>query len=202
MLPFDVLVISDPSVEALEDRLASVVRAAPRGRVAISIRDHAGGAASVARLARAIAPAAAAHGVTLLVHDRADVAALVRAGVHLPERGLDAQDARAVLGPRAIVGASCPDAAGLSRRASEGCDYVVLGPFVSVPGKNAPLGAAAFAAMRATVSIPVLALGGVGPRNAASARAAGAAGVAAVRSVLAADDPATALRALLAAWDG
>ncbi len=131
-----------------------------------------------------MAEAAALHGpVPLLIHRRADLARLVgAAGVHLPERGLPIADVRHLLGPEALIGVSRHDRAGLAR--AEGADYATLSPFFAVAGKNPPLGAEGFRAARsaAPAGVAVLALGGLGPRNAGEALDAGADGLAVLRS--------------------
>src|SRR5512147_2382596 len=59
------------------------------------------------RLARAVKTRAAAAGALLIINDRADVAALVDAdGVHLGQDDLPPAAARALLGPRKIIGFS------------------------------------------------------------------------------------------------
>ncbi|AKF05805.1 thiamine phosphate synthase [Sandaracinus amylolyticus] len=199
-MTFDLLLITDPSIAGWRDAAVAVIEHAPRGRVALQVRDVRAGAAELAMLARSLRDVTRAHGVPLLVNDRADVARAVDAdGAHLKERGLEVHDARVVLGERAIIGASCHDEAGLARRA--GADYVVLGPFADVPGKGDALGAQRFASMVRTTRVPVLALGGIDAARAADAVLAGAHGVAVIRAVLAAPDPVGAMRAMLGAID-
>ncbi len=120
--------------------------------------------------------AAMTVGSRVVVNDRVDVAlAAGAAGVHLPERGLAIADARALLGPHALIG--------VSRHASgadvAGADLVQLGPIFDTPGKGPALGVAALAGW----PIPVIAVGGIdSPERAAAARTAGAAGVAVIRA--------------------
>ncbi|UJR81595.1 thiamine phosphate synthase [Sandaracinus amylolyticus] len=195
-MTFDLLLITDPSIAGWRDATIAVIEHAPPGRIALQVRDVRAGAAELAMLARSLREVTRTHGVPLLVNDRADVARAVGAdGVHLKEHGLEVDDARMVLGERAIVGASCHDEAGLARR--DAADYVVLGPYAEVPGKGDALGAARFASMVRTTHVPVLALGGIDTARAEEAVRAGARGVAVIRSVLAARDPVEAVRALL-----
>lgn len=121
-------------------------------------------------------------GVPTLVSGRVDVAAALGLGVHLPERGLPADVARALLGPDVLVGVSRHDAEGLARAATEGADYATLSPFAATPGKGAPLGAEAFATLARRAPLPVIALGGIDRTNAAEALRAGASGVAMIRA--------------------
>lgn len=117
----------------------------------------------------------------LIIHRRPDLARLLgAAGVHLPERGLPVAEARALLGPGALIGVSRHDGPGLA--AAAGADYATLSPLHAVPGKGPALGLAGFRAARAAApSLPVLALGGITPATAAAALEAGADGLAVLR---------------------
>lgn len=196
---FDLLLITDPALPRWLDAVLAAVEAAPRGRIGVLVRNPRAGAAELLHLACGLRDAIARR-APLLVHDRVDVALRAgAAGVHLKENGLEVADARALLPDGAWVGASCHDAASLARRSE--ADYVVLGPFGEVPGKAPPLGPERFAALAAASRAPVFALGGIDAQSAGAAIGAAAHGVAVVRAIQAAEDPAAAARALLAALD-
>src|SRR4029077_9811701 len=66
-----------------------------------------------------------------------------------------------------------------------GATYIGAGPVWSTPTKpdaGPPIGLAGLASICAAVHIPVIAIGGIDPTNAAECIAAGAAGVAVVRA--------------------
>lgn len=194
-LGFALMVIVDPAIDGWIDAVAAAIEVGG-AKVAVQVRAEGRGAAELAYLTANVMSLARGR-ARVLVNDRADVARAVGAdGVHLKEGGLEVSDARAVLGERAVVGASCHDATGLARRTA--ADYVVLGPFAAVPGKSEPLGAARFAALARATPIPVLALGGIdGPARAAEAIRAGASGIAVSRAILTSRDPTGTTRALL-----
>lgn len=100
-----------------------------------------------------------------------------------------------------LVGRSCHDLAGVLEAASEGCHYVTVSPVApsaSKPHYGPALGAERLAELcHAAGPLPVYALGGVDPLNAASWLAAGARGVAVMGVVMAAVDPSVATRRLL-----
>jgi len=195
---FAVLLITDPAYAVVERTRAALASAAP-GDVAVQLRDKGADATALAETARALLEPCRAAGAPLLVNGSVEVARAVgAAGVHLPESGPAVADARAALGPDAIVGASRhgPPAS------SETPDYVTLSPIRATPGKAPPLGVEGFATLAATWPVPVYALGGVDAALAPALVAAGAAGVAVIRAVYAADDPAAAVGALVAAVRG
>ncbi|MCU0676937.1 MAG: thiamine phosphate synthase [Myxococcota bacterium] len=163
----------DGSLAPMLDALAD----APRKVVVMLRRPH---ASSRTLLAEGRALQSTGH--ALVVSRRVDVALTLDAhGVHLPERGLDVADARALLGPSRWIGVSRHDHAGLEAAAAAGADYATLSPFATVPGKGPALGPARFAEMRRGVRIPVLALGGITKENATLALASGADGFAVLR---------------------
>jgi thiamine-phosphate pyrophosphorylase len=129
----------------------------------------------------------------ILVNDRLDIAFSERAsGVHLGERSLpvrevrkwlDAQAERAVLG-NFLVGVSCHSLESAVSAAQSGSDYIFFGPVFATPSKEAfggPQGLPLLADICRSVTIPVLAIGGITVENAPACLAAGAAGIAAIR---------------------
>lgn len=95
----------------------------------------------------------------------------------------------------ALVGQSGHDASELAAAESAGCDYVTLSPVAasaSKPGYGPALGARRLGALAARTRLPVYALGGVTPDNAATWIDAGAHGIAVMGLVMRAADPAAA----------
>lgn len=100
-------------------------------------------------------------------------------------------------------GRSCHDAAQLRTAAATGAAWVTLSPVagtVSKPGYGPALGVDGFGRLvPRAAGVPVYALGGVGPADAAAFRRAGAHGVAVMGAVMRAEDPATVVAELLEA---
>ena len=186
----------------LPDRVAAALAGLPPAVAAVQLRAKDMGGKDMLALARALRDVARAAGQWLMVNDRLDVAVAAGAdGVHLPSRGIPAADARRLLGPGAIIGASCHSVAEVRRARDGGADFATFGPVFDTPSKRAwgpPVGLDALREA-ARLGLPLVALGGVDPSNAASTVAAGAAGVAAIRAWLGAADAAGAVRRLLAA---
>jgi thiamine-phosphate pyrophosphorylase len=129
----------------------------------------------------------------IVVNERLDVAYSARTGgVHLGEHSLPVADvckwldAKADLteGDKFLVGVSCHSVQAAASAASGGADYIIFGPVFATPSK-APFGASQglqrLAEVCGSVSIPVLAIGGVTVDNASDCFAAGAGGIAAIR---------------------
>ncbi len=141
-------------------------------------------------------------GASLVVNDRLDVAfALGAEGVHLGASSLPVAVARRLAGLDLLIGASVHSAEGARRAEEEGADYLVLGTIFetrSHPGVNGA-GPDLVAEVARSVRLPVLAIGGITPRNAPAVLRAGAAGVAVITALQSAEDVAAATRDLLQA---
>jgi thiamine-phosphate pyrophosphorylase len=141
----------------------------------------------------------------VLVNDRLDVAIAAGAGgVHLGEHSIPVGEARRLLRDKSVsadflVGVSVHSLRSAEAAERSGADYVVFGPVFETPSKTAfgsPQGEEKLAQICAGVSIPVMAIGGIGSENAGKCEAAGAAGIAAIRMFQDATDVPALLRRL------
>lgn len=139
-------------------------------------------------------------GVLFIVNDRTDLALVLDAdGIHVGQDDLPADLARQLVGPDRIVGVSTATVEEARIARDMGADYLGVGAIYGTATKSdagAPIGPAAIGAIKAAVNLPIVGIGGIGPRNAAEVIAAGAAGVAVVSAIVAADDPEAAARSL------
>ncbi|MBT2766828.1 thiamine phosphate synthase [Stenotrophomonas sp. ISL-67] len=143
----------------------------------------------------------AAHGVPLIINDDAALANEVgAAGVHLGGTDGDIGAARALLGPGAIIGASCYDQlANAEQAVATGASYVAFGAFFPTTTKVTRSRAQPdLLRQSAALGVPRVAIGGLTPDNVGPIIAAGADLVAVVSSVFAAADPVATLHAYLA----
>ena len=180
------------------DRLAGLV-AVGGGRMAVHLRARGTSAARLFDAAKGAVEVGRVGGTLIVVNDRLDVALAAGAGgVHLREDSMGPGEARAVVGEGGrgfLVGRSIHaprQAAGLG---VGGVDYLVLGSVyetASHPGGR-PIGPGAVAAAVATSTLPVLAIGGVGPGQVSGLLALGAYGVVVKSGVWGQDDPSRAV---------
>jgi thiamine-phosphate pyrophosphorylase len=94
------------------------------------------------------------------------------------------------------MGVSCHGEAELRAAEKAGADHLVVSPVFGVPEKGAPLGIDGLRALVRIATCPVVALGGIGPENAAAVAATGVAGLAAIRSIRDAPNPGAAVRSM------
>ena len=183
-------------------RLQAAVAAALRGGAAlVQYRDKSGGRER-RRNAEMILGLCRAHGARFIVNDDVDLACAIGAdGVHLGARDAPVQEALERLGATALVGVSCANRLERALAAQDqGASYVAFGRFFpsrtkpGAPQAELPL----LATARATLRVPICAIGGITAERAPEVVAAGADLVAAVEGVFAAPDVETAARAYAA----
>jgi thiamine-phosphate pyrophosphorylase len=184
--------------------LLDVAEQALRGGVdAVQLREKDLSSAALFDLAQRLRDLCRRYGARLLINDRVDVALAVGAdGVHLPADSFAPADARRLLGPHALIGASTHSLKEAQAAAAAGADFIVFGPVFDTPSKRAygaPLGLEALAEVTRATALPVFAIGGVTSGRVAAIRQGGAHGAAVISAILHADDPRAAAAALRAA---
>lgn len=167
------------------DLVAVLGECAAAGVPAVFVREH---DLPPAERRELLAAVASLDGSPAVISSR--IPSPLAAGVHL------AAHQPAPAGSSYPHGRSCHGASDVRRAAAEGASWATLSPYAptaSKPGYGPPVGPSECAGH----AIPVLALGGITPANAAAARAAGAYGVAVMGVVMRAPDPAAVVAALL-----
>jgi thiamine-phosphate pyrophosphorylase len=141
------------------------------------------------RLASQLLP----QGVSFVVNDRADVAALSGAtGVHLGQQDLAVEDAREVIGTGQWVGLSTHNLAQFERAARSSADYIAVGPVFPTSRKANPdpvVGIDFIRTVRVLSDKPIVAIGGITLDRAAEVIHSGADSVAVIGDILLARDP-------------
>ena len=175
------------------------------GATLIQLRDKYGSTRRMIEEARAIHAVLAGTGVPLVVNDRADVALAAGAdGVHVGQDDMRVEDARRLLGPKAIIGLSIKTVAQANAAPIDQLDYVGVGGVYATTSKdnpNPPIGVAGLrdiaAAFRARKrDLPIVGIAGIDASNAAPVIAAGADGVAVISGLSMKADPQAAAREL------
>lgn len=125
-----------------------------------------------------------------VVNDRADVAKLVGAAVHLGQEDLTPRDARVVMGADGKIGYSTHNEMQLRTGLDEPADYLALGPIFGTATKENPdpmVGLAELKRLRALCDRPLVAIGGITRANARSVIEAGADSLAVIGDLFPAD---------------
>ncbi len=127
-------------------------------------------------------------GVLFVVNDRADLAAISHAALHLGQDDLTPTAARKVVGPATLLGFSTHNERQLRAAADEPANYLALGPIFGTSSKVNPdpvVGLAELRRLRPLTDRPLVAIGGITRENAQSVLAAGADSVAIIGDLFA-----------------
>lgn len=179
------------------------------GVAMVQVRAKRLGSADLLTLAERLAPAAARAGGTLIVNDRVDVARTAVLGVHLGQTDLPVEEARAILGPEAVIGHSTHTRGELLAALDAPSTYVAYGPVFATRTKANPdpvvglVGVAEAATLAHASGRPLVAIGGITLDTASAVVAAGADAVAVIGDLMHPhEDPAARARRFLRALAG
>ena len=157
----------------------------------LQYRDKVNGPQEVLRAAAEIAAVFEGTEATLILNDRADLAALARwSGVHVGHRDLPPEAAKRVLGEERIVGVSTHNNAQVREAEASYADYVAVGPVFATASKadtEPVIGLEGVRRARSLTTKPLVAIGGITHQNAASVMEAGADAVAVIGALLPGD---------------
>jgi thiamine-phosphate pyrophosphorylase len=193
-----VLIDGCESAMACERLAADLVRA---GVHIVQLRDKKLPDGELLERARGVRRATRGGSTLLIVNDRPDLAVLAEAdGVHVGQGELSVAEARAIVGPRALVGASTHTLCQARQAVLDGADYLGVGP--TFPSMTKAFdqfpGLALVRQVAAEIRLPAFAIGGVDPSNVRQVLEAGLPRVAVANAVAGAADPFAAARAMLA----
>jgi len=155
--------------------------------------------------AQAVAAALAGSATTLIINDDAALATMLGASAHVGQGDTPPLEARRLLGPDALLGATVHDRAELEALIALGqpdtIDYIGVGPVYGTTSKRwsgdqlPPLGLDGLAALCNFSPWPVIAIGSITQSRLDDVLAAGAYGVAVLSDWVLADAPEHAARA-------
>lgn len=133
----------------------------------------------------------ARYGVPLIINDNVALAMEVDAdGVHVGQEDMDAQDVRGLIGPGKILGVTAKTIEQARKAQQAGADYLGSGAvFGSTTKLNAkPMTMELLKSICESVTIPVVAIGGIHRGNIATLAGTGIRGAAVVSGIFAATD--------------
>ncbi len=129
--------------------------------------------------------------VPFVINDDVALALAVDAdGVHVGQNDMEAGDVRALLGPDKILGVSAQTVEQAVLAEARGADYLGVGAVFPTGSKDdaEDVSLATLKAICGAVSIPVIAIGGIGARNVEKLAGSGIVGVAVISAIFAAQD--------------
>lgn len=170
----------------------------------VQLREKQAEAVEILRAAEVFRKACERHGALFMMNDRADLAVAAGAdGVHVGQEDLPPAEARATVGPDAIVGRSTHLMSELRLAHDEPVDYIGVGPVHPTPTKPGRVGVGLdlIATAAREARLPWFVTGGMNAETIPEVQAVGAERFVVVRAITEAGDPAAAVRRLRAVID-
>lgn len=180
--------ITDTAVSGLS-HTEQVKRLIDGGATLIQLRDKHAAPKALVRDAEATMIVAEQNDVRIIINDRVDVAMTVGAdGVHLGQSDMPVDAARALLGPRRLIGFSTHNLAQAMVAATLPADYIAFGPLFDTHTKRDHEPVVGLNRLREVKNllgdIPLIAIGGITEQNSLSVLEAGADSVAVISDLL------------------
>ncbi len=173
------------------------------GAQIVQIRHKTAYSRTIFEQSRRVAELCRRAGTLFVIDDRADVAVLTGAGVHVGQDDLPPCDVRKIVGPDAVVGFSTHNTAQFAAALREPVDYLAIGPVFPTRSKENPdpvVGLEGLAALPARGGLPLVAIGGITRENARDVLRAGADSVAVIHDILPDNPGYRALRERMEEW--
>lgn len=190
--------ITDPKLTPPQTMVQQVQAALSGGARIIQLRDKSSDRALRLRLALQLREVTAQHHALLIINDDVDLCIAVQAdGVHLGQEDMTLVQARDLLGPDFIIGATCHGSVELAEQARKnGADYLAFGRFFASSTKPdaPPADLTLIGEFVRRCPLPTVAIGGITLNNAAPLLEAGFAMLAVVNDVFGQTDIETRCR--------
>ncbi len=182
-----------------EDFLARVEKACRGGITLLQLREKERSGREYFRLALKVKEIANRYHIPLLIDDRVDIAFAAGAdGVHVGQSDLPVKEARRLLGPHKIIGATAKTVPQALEAQEQGADYLGVGAIFPTTTKVVTIltPVETLNQICRAVSIPVAAIGGLNAQNLSILQNSPISGVSVVSAIMKQEDPEKAAREL------
>ena len=196
---YTLYLVTDRALMSTKTLEEAVEQAIDGGCTVVQLREKDASSRSFYETACRLRQITAARQIPLIINDRLDIALAAGAdGVHLGQQDLPCREARKILGENCLIGVSAATVAEAKQAEDDGADYLGVGALhVTATKQNTrPVTPALLAEIKASVSIPVVAIGGIKADNLHELTGTGIDGIAVVSAILAQPDIPAAARLL------
>lgn len=194
-------VITDTTLQTRFTHAELAALAIQGGADTIQFRQKQGTTRELLAAAQTVQTVCEAHGVPLIINDRADIALAVgAAGAHFGQDDLPVATGKQILPAETLLGASARTEPKILQAISEGADYIGFGPIygtTSKPDAETAKGLDRLREISDSAACPVIAIGGISVETAGEVIRAGAHGIAVISAVCTHPEPDVATLALL-----
>ena len=190
-LDLSLYLVTDKS-DDVEKFLKTIEEAIKGGVSVVQIREKTADTLDFYNLALKVKKITEKHNVPLIINDRVDVALAVDAeGVHVGQSDMPCDVTRALVGSDKIVGVSAATIEEARKAESDGADYIGAGAvFPTATKDDAPkITKKDLKEIVESISIPVVAIGGITLNNAHELNDTGIAGLSVVSAIMSSENP-------------
>ncbi|MCM0647765.1 thiamine phosphate synthase [Clostridium swellfunianum] len=190
-IDYSLYLVTDREVLADRELCAAVEEAIKGGVTAVQLREKCTNSAEFYEIASKVKAITDKHNIPLIINDRLDIALAVNAaGVHLGQQDLPAKLARELIGSDKILGVSAATLQEAKTAAEDGADYIGVGAvFPTLTKQDArAVSLEDLKQIKKSVSIPVVAIGGINENNVEGLKAANIDGIAVISCILGKSD--------------
>lgn len=169
------------------DLAESIEEAIQGGVTLVQLREKSVSTKEFLQLAEKVKEITSRYQIPLIINDRLDIALAIDAdGLHVGQDDLPMVKARELLGPDKIIGVSASTLEEALLAEEQGADYLGVGAIFTTATKTdaTDVSLKQLEVIKQSVSVPVVAIGGIGPTNLPLVRAAGVDGVSVVSAIL------------------
>ncbi|MBR3113392.1 MAG: thiamine phosphate synthase [Methanobrevibacter sp.] len=191
--------VTDKS-DDVEKFLNTIEEAIKGGVTVVQIREKTAETLDFYNLALKVKEITTKYNVPLIINDRVDVALAIDAeGVHVGQSDMPCDVTRKLIGEDKILGVSAATIDEAKKAEKDGADYIGTGAvFPTVTKDDAPsITKQDLKDVVDSISIPVVAIGGITLENASQLKDTGIAGLSVVSAIMSAENPKKASQTLL-----
>lgn len=185
---YTLYLVTDRGILQGRDLIAAVEEAIAGGVTLVQLREKNVSSLDFYNIALKLKKTTQSHGVPLIINDRLDIALAVDAdGLHVGQEDLPVREARRLLGEDKLLGYSVTTVEEALFGQQNGADYLGAGPVYPTGSKAdaaPPIGIDTLKSIKEKVSIPVVAIGGIGAANIKEIKGSGVDGVSVISAIL------------------
>lgn len=201
---YSLYLITDRELAGSKNFFIAVRRALAGGVSLLQVREKYVSSREFYNIGIELKKLAAEFAVPMIINDRADIAVAVDAdGVHVGQDDLPLETIRRIIGQDKILGYSVSNIEEALYGEKMGADYLGAGPVYPTGSKQdagAAIGVEGLKAIKGSVKIPVVGIGGIGTNRLSQVKDTGIDGISVISAILSQDDTYRAAKELSGLW--
>ncbi|GFZ32990.1 thiamine-phosphate synthase [Clostridium zeae] len=190
-IDYKLYLVTDRGILSGRDITTAVEDAIKGGATLVQLREKDISTFDFYKVALKVKAVTSSYNIPLIINDRIDIALAVDAeGIHVGQSDMPCEIVRKIVGQDKIVGVSTSTVEEAKKAEKDGADYIGVGAIFPTISKDdaKSVSIELLKAIKESVSIPVVAIGGISSKNVALLKPANIEGVAVISDILGKDD--------------